>query len=95
MLIEWVDGVGNRTNPQDNVGPVFGRIGWVDDDGEAWNKYWIGSVQFDGSCLVDVSKVVTDNNYHNSDRWHGLDIRMNSREQALAWCEMVEATGAY
>ena len=51
------------------------------------HKYWVGPLDPGKPIIADVWSGGYD--------WHNLDIPFNTLEEAKAWCEACEATGAY
>jgi hypothetical protein len=79
------------------------RIHWEEYDGRGFKGftaaeprndygdnhiYWIGSITHGARIIADVYD-------HKKRDWKGIDVPCATIEEAKAWCEAVEATGAY
>ena len=52
------------------------------------HTYWIGSIDHRTQIIADVFN-------HKKCDWENIDIPFTTFEEAKAWCEAIEATGAY
>jgi hypothetical protein len=51
------------------------------------HTYWIGSLGHGTPIIADVRR--------KKHGWENIDVACKTMEEAKAWCEAVEATGAY
>ena len=77
----------------------MGKIRWANGylgqwhgyvNGDKRHKYFVGYEQRGKPMIADVRP-----NPETNLMWEGIDILIASVEDGFAWCEMVEATGAY
>lgn len=77
----------------------MGKIRWMNKYPQQWygyvngdrrHKYFVGHEQMGKPMIADVRP-----NPETNLMWEGVDIPIASVEEGFAWCEMVEATGAY
>jgi hypothetical protein len=79
------------------------RIHWEEYDGRGFkgftaaqprngfgnnHTYWIGPINHGGPIIADVF-------IHRGHDWENIDVPCATIEEAKAWCEAIEATGAY
>lgn len=70
-----------RWNVSNSRNEAFGYV-----SGNNRNKYFIGAWG-EHDIVADVRKSAVF--------WHNINVPCSTLEEAMRWCEMIEATGAY
>lgn len=89
MRIKWNVLVGTTITDWGEVQEtehLYGHVGWLEGE-SGFNKYYIGPLGRQGTCVADVAESPTV--------WREINMPFATREEALQWCQMVEDTGAY